>query len=104
MVLFKESDNENVAVEGILEDLDHTKGKLKAIGQRLNDGKEQILVPFRSAEKLFWGNHHEYKRKVGQAVVDLGITHRTHTRASINKGTIVGDTNEVIKRAHSPGC
>eukprot|EP00972_Heterocapsa_arctica_P044190 6523019-Heterocapsa_arctica.AAC.1 len=38
MVLFKESDNGNVAVKCIIADLDHTKGKLKAIGQRLNDG------------------------------------------------------------------
>eukprot|EP00972_Heterocapsa_arctica_P057615 8500152-Heterocapsa_arctica.AAC.1 len=43
MVLFKESDNKNVTVEGITLDLDRTKGKLKAIGQRLNDGKEQSL-------------------------------------------------------------
>eukprot|EP00972_Heterocapsa_arctica_P024959 3678915-Heterocapsa_arctica.AAC.1 len=45
MEFFKESDNENYAVEGIIADLDRTKGKLKAIGQRLNDGKEQIIDP-----------------------------------------------------------
>eukprot|EP00972_Heterocapsa_arctica_P067128 9907478-Heterocapsa_arctica.AAC.1 len=39
-----------------------------------------------------------YKGKVGQAVVDLGITHRTHNRASLNKGKGVGDTNIMIKR------
>eukprot|EP00972_Heterocapsa_arctica_P064679 9543729-Heterocapsa_arctica.AAC.1 len=50
-VLFKESPNENIAVEGIITDLHHIKSKLRAIGQRLNDGKEQILVPFESTAK-----------------------------------------------------
>eukprot|EP00972_Heterocapsa_arctica_P088870 13105333-Heterocapsa_arctica.AAC.1 len=68
MVLFKESDNENFAVEGIIADLDRTKGKLKAIGQRLNDGKEQIFVPFKSTEKMFREKIPDYKGKVGQAV------------------------------------
>eukprot|EP00972_Heterocapsa_arctica_P088152 12998840-Heterocapsa_arctica.AAC.1 len=53
MVLFKESPIENIAVEGIIEDLDHTKSKFRAIGQRLNDGKDQIFVPFESAAKKF---------------------------------------------------
>eukprot|EP00972_Heterocapsa_arctica_P013626 2009847-Heterocapsa_arctica.AAC.1 len=43
----------------------------------------------------------DYKGKVGQAVVDLGITHRTHDRASINKGKRVGDTIKVVKRAQA---
>eukprot|EP00972_Heterocapsa_arctica_P097935 14449933-Heterocapsa_arctica.AAC.1 len=81
MVLFKEPDNENFAVEGMIAGLDRTKGKLKAIGQRLNDGKEQISVPFKSTERMFRENIPDYKGKVGQAVVDLGITHRTHNRA-----------------------
>eukprot|EP00972_Heterocapsa_arctica_P085155 12547305-Heterocapsa_arctica.AAC.2 len=51
MVLFKDSDDENVAVEGIISDLDHAKGKPRAIGQRLNDGKEQRFVPFESTAK-----------------------------------------------------
>eukprot|EP00972_Heterocapsa_arctica_P038895 5731412-Heterocapsa_arctica.AAC.1 len=101
MVLFKESDNENFAVEGIIADLDRTNRKLKAIGQRLNDGKEQILVPFKSTEIKFRENIPDYKGKVGQVVVDLGITHRTHNRASINKGKRVGDTNKVVKRAQA---
>eukprot|EP00972_Heterocapsa_arctica_P034431 5069855-Heterocapsa_arctica.AAC.1 len=37
------------------------------------------------------------KWKVGQAVVDLGITHGMYTRASLNKGKTVADTNKVVK-------
>eukprot|EP00972_Heterocapsa_arctica_P071312 10534086-Heterocapsa_arctica.AAC.1 len=73
MVLFKESPNEDTAVEGIIEDLGHTKTKLRAIGQRLNDGKEQMFVPFESTAKKFREEIPDYKGgKVGQAVVDLG--------------------------------
>eukprot|EP00972_Heterocapsa_arctica_P001334 195323-Heterocapsa_arctica.AAC.1 len=50
---------------------------------------------------MFRENIPDYKRKVGQAVVDLGITHRTHNRASINKGKRVGNTIEVAKRAQA---
>eukprot|EP00972_Heterocapsa_arctica_P076451 11278046-Heterocapsa_arctica.AAC.1 len=67
MVLFKESDNGNIAVEGIIADLDITKGQLKAIGQRLNDGKEQIFAPFKYTERMFRANILDYKGKVGQA-------------------------------------
>eukprot|EP00972_Heterocapsa_arctica_P088069 12984882-Heterocapsa_arctica.AAC.1 len=72
MFLFKESPNESTAVEGIIEDLGLTKSKLRALGQRLNDGKEQSLVPFESTAKKFRENIPDYKGKVGQAVVDLG--------------------------------
>eukprot|EP00972_Heterocapsa_arctica_P109104 16066217-Heterocapsa_arctica.AAC.1 len=71
MVLFKESPNKTTAVEGIITDLGHTKSKLRAIGQILNDGKEQILVPFESTAKKFREIIPDYKGKVGQAVVDL---------------------------------
>eukprot|EP00972_Heterocapsa_arctica_P077707 11461367-Heterocapsa_arctica.AAC.1 len=71
MVLFKESPIENNAVEGIIEDLGHTKSKLRTIGQILNDGKEQICVPFESTAKKFRDNIPDCKGKVGQAVVDL---------------------------------
>eukprot|EP00972_Heterocapsa_arctica_P074721 11026307-Heterocapsa_arctica.AAC.1 len=43
----------------------------------------------------------DYKGKVGQAVVDLGITHRTHNRASLNKGKREADTNKVVKRVQA---
>eukprot|EP00972_Heterocapsa_arctica_P019525 2882867-Heterocapsa_arctica.AAC.1 len=72
---------QNFAVEGIIADLERTKGKLTAIGQRLNDGKEQIFVTFKSTEIKLRETILDYKGKVGQAVVDLGITHRTHNRA-----------------------
>eukprot|EP00972_Heterocapsa_arctica_P105754 15579454-Heterocapsa_arctica.AAC.1 len=81
MVLFNEYDNSNFAVKSIIADLDRTKGKLKAIGQRLNDGKEHNFVPCKSTERMFRENIPDCKGKVGQAVVDLGITHRTHNRA-----------------------
>eukprot|EP00972_Heterocapsa_arctica_P061281 9036221-Heterocapsa_arctica.AAC.1 len=99
MVLFKETANEIDTVNGIIEDLANTKARLKAIGQRLNDNKEQIFVHFESVAKTFRNLVPDYKGKIGQAVVDLGITHRTHNRASLNKGKRVADTNRVVKRA-----
>eukprot|EP00972_Heterocapsa_arctica_P109031 16056919-Heterocapsa_arctica.AAC.1 len=71
MVLFKESDNNNFAVEGIVADLDHTRSKLRAIGQIINDGKEQIFVPFESTAKKLRETIPDYKGQVEQAVVDL---------------------------------
>eukprot|EP00972_Heterocapsa_arctica_P003384 505018-Heterocapsa_arctica.AAC.1 len=71
MVLFKESVTEIGAIEGIIHDLDNTKGRLTAIGQRLNNGKEQIFVPYKSMEKLWKKVLPDYKGKVRQAVVDL---------------------------------
>eukprot|EP00972_Heterocapsa_arctica_P041238 6079595-Heterocapsa_arctica.AAC.1 len=85
MVLSKETPNETDTVKGIIEDLDRTKSRLRAIGQRLNDAKEHIFVPFEAVAKLFRKLVPDYKGKNGQAVVDLGITHRTHKRASLNK-------------------
>eukprot|EP00972_Heterocapsa_arctica_P024240 3574992-Heterocapsa_arctica.AAC.1 len=85
MVLSKETPTAIDSVKGIVEDLGHTESKLRAIGQRLNDTKEQIFVPFESTAIIFRKQIPNYKGKVGQAVVDLGITHRTHKRASFNK-------------------
>eukprot|EP00972_Heterocapsa_arctica_P062760 9257156-Heterocapsa_arctica.AAC.1 len=101
MVLFKEYDTEVAAVEGIIQDVDDTNGRLTDIGQRLNDGKEEIFVPFKSMDKIWRERFPDYKGKVGQAVVDLGITHRTHNVASLNKGKRVADTNKVVKRAQA---
>eukprot|EP00972_Heterocapsa_arctica_P103788 15296319-Heterocapsa_arctica.AAC.1 len=78
-----------------MEDLANTKARLRAIGQRLNEDKEQLFVPFKSTEKIIRERDPHYKGKIGQAVVDLGITHRTHNRASLNKGKRVADTNRV---------
>eukprot|EP00972_Heterocapsa_arctica_P075712 11166761-Heterocapsa_arctica.AAC.1 len=52
-------------------------------------------------QRMFRETILDYKGKVGQAVVDLGIAHRTHDRASINKGKRVGDTNKVVERARA---
>eukprot|EP00972_Heterocapsa_arctica_P053454 7873579-Heterocapsa_arctica.AAC.1 len=71
MVLFKETPNEIDTVKGIIEDLDRTKSKQRAIGQRLNDAKEQIFVSFESTANIFRKLIPNCKGKVGQAVVDL---------------------------------
>eukprot|EP00972_Heterocapsa_arctica_P073324 10828885-Heterocapsa_arctica.AAC.1 len=49
-------------------------------------------------EKLWQKIYPGCKGQLGQAVVDLGITHRTHTKASFNKGNIITDTGKVVKR------
>eukprot|EP00972_Heterocapsa_arctica_P038366 5649267-Heterocapsa_arctica.AAC.1 len=67
MVLFKETSNENDTVKGIIEDLDRTEARLRAIGQILNDAKEQIFVPFEAVAKLFRTINPDYKGKIGQA-------------------------------------
>eukprot|EP00972_Heterocapsa_arctica_P042641 6285851-Heterocapsa_arctica.AAC.1 len=74
-----------------------TKARLRAIGQRLNDAKEHIFVPFEAVATIFRKIIPDYKGKIGQAVVDIGITHRTQHRASLNKGKRVSDTNRVVK-------
>eukprot|EP00972_Heterocapsa_arctica_P005904 871495-Heterocapsa_arctica.AAC.1 len=61
--------------------------------------QKQKNVPFESVAKTFRKIVPDYKGNIGQAVVDLGITHRTHNRASLNKGKRVADTNRVVKRA-----
>eukprot|EP00972_Heterocapsa_arctica_P061649 9091730-Heterocapsa_arctica.AAC.1 len=78
-----------------MEDLDRTTGRLTNIGQVLNDSKEQVFMPNESIERLWTNVQRDCKGKVGQAVVDMGSTHRVHTRASLNKGTRVGDTSKV---------
>eukprot|EP00972_Heterocapsa_arctica_P053243 7839688-Heterocapsa_arctica.AAC.1 len=61
MVLFKETANEVDTVNGIIEDLANTKARLRAIGQRLNDNKEQLFVPFESTAKMFREREPHYK-------------------------------------------
>eukprot|EP00972_Heterocapsa_arctica_P102853 15159109-Heterocapsa_arctica.AAC.1 len=41
------------------------------------------------------------KGKVGHAVVDLGITQRVHSRASLNRGKIVADASTMVKRTQA---
>eukprot|EP00972_Heterocapsa_arctica_P033556 4939226-Heterocapsa_arctica.AAC.1 len=67
MVLFKETSTETDTVKGITEELDRTKARLRAIGQRLNDAKEPISVPFESLAKMFRKIIPDYKGKIGQA-------------------------------------
>eukprot|EP00972_Heterocapsa_arctica_P104466 15394988-Heterocapsa_arctica.AAC.1 len=67
MVLFKETSNETDTVKGITEDLDRTKARLRAIGQRLNDAKEQIFVPFEAVATKFRTIIPDNKGKIGQA-------------------------------------
>eukprot|EP00972_Heterocapsa_arctica_P100550 14825760-Heterocapsa_arctica.AAC.1 len=43
MVLFKEGDTEQEAINGLYNDLMEAKDKLTSIGQVLNDKKEQFL-------------------------------------------------------------
>eukprot|EP00972_Heterocapsa_arctica_P108113 15922581-Heterocapsa_arctica.AAC.1 len=77
-----------------MNDLDRTKGRLTSIGQGLDDSKSNVFMPMKSIERQWNNIQPDYKGKVGQAVVDLGITHRVRTRASLNKGKRVGDTNK----------
>eukprot|EP00972_Heterocapsa_arctica_P013863 2042797-Heterocapsa_arctica.AAC.1 len=43
----------------------------------------------------------EYSGRVGQAVLDLGITLRTHTQASLHKEKRVADTVKVVKKVQA---
>eukprot|EP00972_Heterocapsa_arctica_P019929 2939741-Heterocapsa_arctica.AAC.1 len=61
------------------------KNKLTEIGQVLNDKKEHIFVQSKTREIIWHQTCPDYKGRVGQAVVDLGITLRTHNEASLNK-------------------
>jgi hypothetical protein len=85
MVLFKEGDTEEEAISGLYKDLIEAKNKLTEIGQVLNDKKEHIFVQSKTGELIWHQNCPDYKGRVGQAVIDLGITLRTHTDASLNK-------------------
>eukprot|EP00972_Heterocapsa_arctica_P060755 8961342-Heterocapsa_arctica.AAC.1 len=53
--------------------------KLTSIGQVFNDTKEHILVQSKTGERVWHQHCPYYKGRVGQAVIDLGITLRTHT-------------------------
>eukprot|EP00972_Heterocapsa_arctica_P060777 8964317-Heterocapsa_arctica.AAC.1 len=74
------------------------KNKLTEIGQVLNDKKEHMFVQNKTGERIWHQHCPDYKGRVGQAVVYLGITLITHTEASLNKkkrsdGTIKVVTN-----------
>eukprot|EP00972_Heterocapsa_arctica_P046831 6912636-Heterocapsa_arctica.AAC.1 len=61
------------------------KNKLTSIGQVLNDKKEQTFVQNKTGERVWHQHCPDYNGRVGQAVIDLGITLRTHTETSLNK-------------------
>eukprot|EP00972_Heterocapsa_arctica_P093931 13854328-Heterocapsa_arctica.AAC.1 len=96
MLLFREDPTEIQAVLGIMDDLDRTKGRFTSIGQVLNDSKEEVFMPNKSIERVWRNIQPDYKGAVGQAVVDLGVTHRVHTRVSLHKGKRVGYTSKVV--------
>eukprot|EP00972_Heterocapsa_arctica_P089496 13195348-Heterocapsa_arctica.AAC.1 len=58
-------------------------------------------MPSQYIERLWKKIQPDHKGKVGQAVVDLGITHKVHTRASLNRGKRVAYTSKVVKRAQA---
>eukprot|EP00972_Heterocapsa_arctica_P037438 5510410-Heterocapsa_arctica.AAC.1 len=73
------------------------------MGQVLNDKKEQIFVQSETGERIWHQTCPDYKGRVGQAVIDLGITLRTHNEASLNKSKRVEDTVNVVKNIQSLG-
>eukprot|EP00972_Heterocapsa_arctica_P046979 6932646-Heterocapsa_arctica.AAC.1 len=69
----------------------------------LKDKKEHSFVQSKTGEIILHQNCPDYKGRVGQAVIDLGITLRTHTEASLNKKTRVDDTIKVVENIQSLG-
>eukprot|EP00972_Heterocapsa_arctica_P081774 12052841-Heterocapsa_arctica.AAC.1 len=103
MVLFKEGDTEEETISGLYKDLMEAKNKLTEIGQVLNDKNEQIVVPSKTGEKIWHQTCPDYKGRIGQAVIDLGITLRTHTEASLNQKKRVKDNVQMVKKIQSLG-
>eukprot|EP00972_Heterocapsa_arctica_P012133 1779785-Heterocapsa_arctica.AAC.1 len=68
------------------------KDKLTSIGQVLDDKKEHIYGQSKTGERVWHQHCPEYNGRVGQAVIYLGITLRTHTETSLNKQKRVDDT------------
>eukprot|EP00972_Heterocapsa_arctica_P042691 6294325-Heterocapsa_arctica.AAC.1 len=66
---------------------------------KINGG---ILVN-ETGERIWHQHCPEYKGRVGQAVIDLGITLRDHNQKSINKQKRVDDTVCVVKKIQSLG-
>ena len=55
------------------------------------------------AETKHYNQNPDYQGEVGKAVIDLGITLRMHTEASLNKPKIINDTVKVVKKIQSLG-
>eukprot|EP00972_Heterocapsa_arctica_P072804 10749454-Heterocapsa_arctica.AAC.1 len=79
------------------------KNKLTEIGQVLNDKKEHIFVQSKTGERIWQQTCPDYKGRVGQAVIDLGIILRTLNEASLNKTKRVDDTIKVVNNIQSLG-
>eukprot|EP00972_Heterocapsa_arctica_P092344 13618585-Heterocapsa_arctica.AAC.1 len=91
VVLLKEGDTEEEAISGLYKYLIEAKNKLTYIGQS------------KTGERIWHQHCPDYKGRVGQAVIDLGITMRTHTEANLNQKTRVDDTIKVVKKIQSLG-
>eukprot|EP00972_Heterocapsa_arctica_P076798 11327215-Heterocapsa_arctica.AAC.1 len=66
----------------------------------LNDNQYQIFVPSNSGNNIWHRTSPDYEGRVGQAVLDLGITLITHTQASLNETKSVG-TVKVVREVQS---
>eukprot|EP00972_Heterocapsa_arctica_P019695 2906296-Heterocapsa_arctica.AAC.1 len=62
-----------------------------------------MFVQCKTGERVWHQTCPDYKGRVGQAVIDLGITLRTHNEASLNKTKRVDDTVNVVKKIQSLG-
>eukprot|EP00972_Heterocapsa_arctica_P011214 1642729-Heterocapsa_arctica.AAC.1 len=65
--------------------------------------KNNYFVQSKTGERIWHQSCPDYKGRVGQAVIDLGITLRTHTEASLNKKKRVDDKINVVKNIQSLG-
>eukprot|EP00972_Heterocapsa_arctica_P113111 16435388-Heterocapsa_arctica.AAC.1 len=79
------------------------ENKLTEIGQALNDKKEHMFVQIKTGERIWHQTCPDYTGRVGQAVIDLGFTLRTHNEASPNKKKRVDGTVKVVKKIQSLG-
>eukprot|EP00972_Heterocapsa_arctica_P093531 13795860-Heterocapsa_arctica.AAC.1 len=95
MVLFKEGDTEEESISGLYKDLIESNNKFTEIVQVLNDKKERIFVQSKTGEIIWHQTGPDYKGRVGQAVIYLGIILRTHSETSLNKKKRVEDTVKV---------
>eukprot|EP00972_Heterocapsa_arctica_P032212 4747611-Heterocapsa_arctica.AAC.1 len=62
-----------------------------------------MFVQNKTGERVWHQHCPDNKGRVGQAVIDLGITLRSRTDSSLNKQKRVYDTIRVVKRIQSLG-
>eukprot|EP00972_Heterocapsa_arctica_P001708 244000-Heterocapsa_arctica.AAC.1 len=92
MVLFKEGDTEEKAISGLYKDLIEAKSK-----------QQLAKLGSKTGERICHKNCPDYKGRVGQAVIDLGITLRTHAEARLSKKKRIDDTIKVVKKIQRLG-